>query len=76
MLFQIQVPVFEQLLLDPFARQSLTVVSFDIHLSTPIQVAEMAANGFEILPSPAENFDHDLRSATDRATNQLDLVLR
>src|ERR1700683_4924396 len=76
MLFQIQIPVFEQLLLDTFARQSLTVVGLDIHFSPSIQIAEMTTDRFEVLPSPAEHFDHDLRSSGYRARDQLDLVLR
>jgi len=50
MLFQVKIPVSEQLLLDPFARQSLTVVGLDFHLSASIQVAEMATNSFEVCP--------------------------
>src|ERR1700730_9961022 len=76
MLFHVEIPVFEQILLDPFARQSLTVVGLDFHLSASIQVAEMATDSFEVLPSPAEHFHHDLRSPACRTSNQLDLVWR
>src|SRR5580693_2982476 len=76
MLFQVQIPVLQKLLLDPFTRQSLAIVRLDVHLSSSIQVAEVASYRFEILPSPAEHFDHDFRSPAYRATNQLDLVLR
>jgi hypothetical protein len=76
MLFQIQIPVLQQFLLDPMARQPPTIVRLDFHLSASIQVTEVATDAFEILPSPGEHLDHDFRSPADRATDQLDLVLR
>ena len=55
MLFQIQIPIFEQLLLDSLTRQVPTVVRLDVQLSSSIQIAEMATDCFEVLPSPAES---------------------
>jgi hypothetical protein len=75
-LFQIQIPVLQQFLFDPFTQQVLTAVGLEFHLASSVEVTEVATHCLEVPPSPAENFDHDLRSTTDRATNQLDLVLR
>ena len=36
----------------------------------------MAPDSLEVLPSPAEHLDHDLRRASDRAPDELDLVVR
>ena len=36
----------------------------------------MATDSFEVLPSPAQHFDHDFRSPAHGASDQLDLVLR
>src|ERR1700680_785100 len=76
MLFQVKIPVVHPPPLDPSARQSLTVVGLDFHLSASIQVAQMATDSLEVLPSPAEHFHHDLRRPACRTSNQLDLVLR
>src|SRR5207253_755481 len=51
-------------------------VGLDVHLSPSIQVAKMANDSFEVLPSPTEHFDHHFRSTADRATNELYLGLR
>src|ERR1700683_4753493 len=76
MLFQVQIPVFEQLLLDPFARYLLPVVGLHLHPSASMQVAEVATDSFEVLPSPAEHFDHDFRGPAYCARDQFDLGWR
>jgi hypothetical protein len=72
----IQVPILQQLLLNPLPRQSLPIVGLDVYVAATIEVAEVATDAFEILPSPAKHLDHDLRSAAHRATDQLDFALR
>ena len=69
MLFQIQIPVFQQLLLDPFARQASDRRR---SRSPPLPLdsgrPRWRPDGLEVLPSPAEHFDHDFRSPADGAT--------
>src|SRR5580700_8441788 len=76
MLFQIQIPVFQQLLLDSLTPWALTVVGLDVHLSSSIQVAEMTPDSFEVLPSPAEHLNHDFGRASRGALNELCFVMR
>src|SRR5205807_7842944 len=61
---------------DPFARQALTVVGLDGHLSSSIQVSEMTPDSFEVLPSTAQHLDHDFRRASHGALNELCFVMR
>jgi hypothetical protein len=76
LLVQVQIPVVQQLRLGPLALKALTLIRLDLKLTLAAQVVDMARNGPDALPSPAQDLDHDLRGSADGAGDDLNLRRR
>lgn len=68
---EFQVPGLEELLLRVLA-DALTAIGFELHLPVVTDVGEVGGNGTDAA-SAACDFYHDLRGASDRASDLLDL---